>query len=313
MPYRRLPSLSALRAFEAVARHGSFKDAASELHVTPGALSQQVRKLEEEMDVRLLERQNRGITPTDAGHRLRAGLSDAFMRMREAVEATRPTDENNSLIVSCGPPFAGKWLTPRLGRFMTAHPEVDIRLAANFALLDFSTDNFDVGIRLTIDSDPALVHEPLFEESVLALASPSFVTRQKLSEPRDLLRVPIITDESLSFQADTPDWNTWLAAVGLPSESASRGLNFGMHAEQAIDAAVSGAGVVLGRRILAAIDINEGRLMSPFGPELETGVRYHFACRESKRQLPKVVKFRNWLQEEIERCNRIENGLSIDS
>ncbi len=305
-----MPSLSALRAFEAVARRGSFKDAAEELFVTPGALSQQVRKLEEEMGVRLLERQSRGVVPTDAGHRLRAGLSDAFGRMREAVEATRPTDEDKSLVVSCGPPFAAKWLAPRLGRFMEAYPEVDIRLAANFTLLDFSADEIDIGIRLSLAEEPGLVYEPLFDESVLVLASPSFVEAQKLKEPRDLLRVPIITDESLSFQDGTPNWASWLAAVGLPTDSASRGLNFGMHAEQAIDAAVSGAGVVLGRRILSAIDIAEGRLVSPFGPELETGVSYRFACRESKRQTDKVVKFRAWLQDEMDRCDRIEAELA---
>ncbi len=276
--------------------------------MTPGALSQQVRKLEEDLEVTLLERRSRGIEPTPAGHRLRAGLSDAFSRMREAVEAAKPTDAEHSLVVSCGPPFAAKWLAPRLGRFMEQHPEIDLRLAANFAFLDFDTGQVDVAVRLSQSKEPDLIYEPLLEESVLPLAAPSFVAAQKLKTPSDLLRVPIITDESLSFSADAPSWATWFEAVGLAPENASRGVNFGMHAEQAIDAAVAGAGVVLGRRVLAAIDLAEGRLVSPFGPELPTGISYQLATRASQQRSRKVQSFRSWIFAEIERCDRIEEG-----
>ena len=302
MPFRRMPPLLALRAFEAVARHGSFKSAAQELNVTPGALSQQVRKLEQDMDVALFVRHNRSIEPTEAGHRLRSGLTDAFVRMREAVEAVTPTDETNSLVVACDPPFSAKWLVPRLGRFVEQYPDIDIRLAAHFRLLDYAPNEIDVGIRLSHDEDATLEREWLVEETMLPLAAPSFIRKQRLSEPRDLLRVPLLSEDSINSNEGTPSWETWFKAVGLSPADANRGVNFGQHAEQAIDAAIAGAGVVLGRRVLASMDIAQGRLSSPFGPELSANIKYQIVYRKQRRLPPKIVKFKNWLIKEHKKC-----------
>ena len=303
MPFRRMPPLLALRAFEAVARHGSFKRAADELNVTPGALSQQVRKLEQDLDVTLFVRHNRAIEPTEAGHRLRAGLTDAFVRMREAVEAVKPADETSTLVVACGPPFAAKWLVPRLGRLLEQHPELDIRIAAAFGRLDYGPNEIDVGVRLGLTEDEALDHDPLVEESVLPLASPAFIEKQALREPRDLLRVPLLSDESIRFFHDaTPTWATWFEAVCMDPADATRGVSFGRHGEQAIDAAAAGAGVVLGRRVLASMDMAQGRLVSPFGPELGAGLTYKLAHRRQQRLPSKVALFKRWLLEELEAC-----------
>ncbi len=306
MPYRRMPPLNALRAFEAVARHGSFKAAAEELNVTPGALSQQVRKLEEDLEVALFVRRNREIEATEPGLRLKAGLTDAFVRMREAVEGVRPVNDQHSLVVSCGPPFAAKWLVPRLYGFINDHPEIDLRVAANFTLLEYGAGEIDVGIRLSNDESGAMYREWLEEETVLPLASPAFIEQQRLREPRDLMRVPLLTDESMEFAENPPTWERWFATAGLAPANASRGVNFGLHAEQAIDAAVAGAGVVLGRRTLAALDIDQGRLASPFGPELKSGVRYQFVCAADKLRLPRITAFRDWVLNEIAICDAIE-------
>jgi len=295
MPYRRLPALSALRAFEAVARHGAFKAAAGELNVTPGALSQQVRKLEDELGVPLFVRQNRRIEPTAAALRLKSGLTDAFTRMREAVEAVRNVDEESNLVLAASQPFAAKWLVPRLGRFVSACPGFNIRVVTNPASLDASPCEIDVGIEFGAENGGGLHRDVLLEESVLPLASPGFVEAQRLQEPRDMLRVPLLTEESMAFCAEAPSWGSWFEAAGLPATGTSRGINFGMHAEQAIDAAVAGAGVVLGRRTLAALEMDQGRLVAPFGPELDARICYELVCREDKLRSEKVALFRDWL------------------
>ncbi len=295
MPFRRLPPLLALRAFEAVARLGSFKQAADELSVTPGAVSQQVKKLEADMGATLLLRRPRGVEPTETGHLLRAGLSDAFMRITEAVEAARPVAESKSLVVACGPPFAAKWLVPRLGDFSNTHPDLELRIAANFALMDYGPNEIDVGIRLSNTETPGLTREWLLEETVMPMASPGFIEKQAIGEPRDLLRVPLLADESMAFEEGSPTWETWFEAAGLPRERATPALMFGAHDEQAIEAAVAGAGVVLGRRVLASSDLDRGRLVAPFGPELSTGIRYQFDCLDHKCRMPKVETFRTWL------------------
>ena len=306
MPFRRLPPLLSLRAFEAAARHGSFKAAAEELNVTPGAVSQQVKKLEEDLGVTLFVRHNRVIEPTSEGLILKAGLSDAFVRIREVVESVRPSNEERALVVTCGPPFAAKWLVPRLNKFLNRHPEIDLQVAANFTKLEYGTEGTDVGIRFTKREPDDLHFEWLGEETVVPLASPSFIERQNLREPRDLMRVPLLTEESMRIHEGAPGWEDWFAAVGLTEGSTFRGVNFGRHAEQAIDAAIAGAGVVLGRRILAALDIAEGRLVAPFGPELRTGVRYQFVCRKDRQHLSRTVAFHDWVVEEIEFCNAVE-------
>ncbi|MEM9304995.1 MAG: LysR substrate-binding domain-containing protein [Pseudomonadota bacterium] len=299
MPSQRLPALTALRAFEAVARHGSFKAAAEELFVTPGALSQQVRKLEDELDTPLFIRRNRLIEPTPAGIKLRAALTDAFLRIREAVDGIVSSPDDDRIVVACGPPFAAKWLVPRLGKLLELNPDADIRVAANFELLEYDQHDIDVGIRFGFPEDAETGSELLHRETVLPLASPAFVERHRLREPRDLLRAPIIADGSMEFAPGSPDWARWFSEAGLAASGAQRGVNFGGHAEQAIDAAVAGAGVVLGRRTLAQWDIEAGRLVAPFGPELDTGLAYRLCYQRGGLQDPRVQAFRDWIVREL--------------
>jgi LysR family glycine cleavage system transcriptional activator len=296
-----MPPLLALRAFEAVARHGSFKSASQELNVTPGALSQQVRKLEQDLDVALFVRHNRVIEPTESGHRLRAGLTDAFVRIREAVEGVRPPDEAHSVVLAVGPPFAAKWLVPRLASFIERYPDIDIKIAASLRLLDYREHDIDVGVCLSPDMDDSLESEWLAEESMLALASPSFIEQQKLREPKDILRVPILSDNCKDWNDKRATWEGWFAAVGLPEADARRGIHFGSNVDQALDAAVAGLGVVLGHRVMASMDIAQGRLESPFGPELGTRLKYQVVCRKRSRIPENVIKVRDWLIDELKK------------
>ena len=299
MPYRRLPSLMALRAFEAVARNGSMKKAAEELNVTPGAMSQLVKKLEEELDCVLLTRVNRGFEITEAGISLQSGLSDAFIKMHEAVASVKPAEEQRTLMVACGPPFAAKWLVPRLGDFIQKHPDIDIRISSSFRKEDYGKSKVDIGIRLSNDNDPSLERVWIGEETAMVLASPEFIERQKLTEPNDILRVPIISEDNKEYFRDAVTWEHWLEKVGLPTNSANRGINFGEHEEQALDAAIAGTGVVLGRKVLASRDIEQRRLLCPFGPELKTGVHYQVVCRKELQHSQPAILFKDWLVAEL--------------
>ncbi len=306
MPYRRLPSLSGLRAFESLARNGSIKAAAEELSVTPGAVSQLVKKLETELGCELTVRRSRRLELTRAGRRLQTGLADAFMRLRESVEAVTPVQENSTLIVACGPPFAAKWLVPRLGQFLALHPGADIRVTSGFTLLDYRASEIDIGIRLSNDDDTQLARTWLGEETMMVLASPALIERESIREPRDILRVPLLKEDTRAHFRNAPGWDDWLVAAGLSGEPTPPGIDFGEYVDQALDAAVAGAGVVLGRKVLAARDIEEGRLVCPFGPELSTGLRWQIVCRKEIRHTPMAVAFQDWVARELQQSIQLD-------
>ncbi|MEM1111594.1 MAG: LysR substrate-binding domain-containing protein [Pseudomonadota bacterium] len=298
MPLRRLPPLNALRAFEAVARCGSFKQAADELHVTPAALSQQVKKLEQDLGVSLLSRQNRNVVPTVEGMRLKTGLTDAFLRIRESVESLGGDPERKNIVVSCGPPVASKWLAPRMGRFIDQHPDVHVSIASKLELVDFHSEDIDVGIRLSRDNTEDLDRTWLYEETVVPLCSPEFAARHRLREPKDILRVPILRDDGLSY-CRGPVWELWFAEAGLSVAGANRGAYFGHAPEQAIDAAVAGAGMVIASKTLASADLANQRLVIPFGPEIGMGVRYQLVHRPRREPSPHLDAFKNWVKREL--------------
>ncbi|MEM8562024.1 MAG: LysR substrate-binding domain-containing protein [Pseudomonadota bacterium] len=299
MPFRRLPPMHALRAYEAVARCGSFKRAAAELNVTPAALSQQVKKLEQDLDVALLTRHNRLIVPTAEGMRLKTGLSDAFLRIREAVNSVRPGgNEEKGLTVSCGPPVAAKWLAPRMHQFLDLYPDINLSIASKRELVNYHDENIDVGIRLSRDDSDDLEREWLYEETVVALCSPSFVAKHKLREPKDVLRVPILRDDGLNY-CRGPVWEVWLKEAGLAPTAAQRGTHFGYSPEQGLDAAVAGAGIIVASKTLASQDLELKRLVIPFGPEVKLGVRYQIVHRKQAKRCEYLEAFKAWLRDEL--------------
>ena len=298
MPFRRLPPLHSLRAFEAVARLGSFKLAAEELNVTPAAISQQVKKLEEDLGINLATRGSQGVIPTEQGMRLKTGLSDAFLRMREAVEAVHFEPERKSLTVSCGPPVASKWLAPRLNRFFDLHPDIHISIASKRELVDYHSNDIDVGIRLSRDESKDLEREWLYEETAVALCSPAFARDNQLKEPKDVMRLPILRDDGLTY-CRGPIWEVWCTEAGIPASSTRRGAHFGFSPEQAIDAAIAGAGIVVASKTLASLDLEMGRLVVPFGPEVSTHVRYQIVHRPIPEPCAHLEVFKAWVRDEL--------------
>ncbi|HJU30267.1 MAG TPA: transcriptional regulator GcvA [Hyphomicrobiaceae bacterium] len=294
---RPMPPLNALRAFEATARHRSFSKAADELHVTPAALSHQIRGLEDLLGLKLFLRRARAIELTDAARLIYPGIRTGFEHLRAAVEQLDRARQDRILVVSASPGLTAKWLVPRIYRFLEKHPDIDTRISASSGFSDFVTDGVDVGIRLSSGAHPELHVEKLSDESMLPLCSPRLLDGdQPLRSAHDLPRFPLI---QIDLPGLVPTWDDWLRAVGVDGIDTSRGLRLNV-ADHALDAASEGAGVVLGYKLVASRDITLGRLVSPFGPELPlAGRSYHFVCARGQERRPAVKAFRDWLFAEI--------------
>jgi LysR family glycine cleavage system transcriptional activator len=295
------PPLNALRAFDAAARYLSLTKAASELNVTPGALSHQIRGLEDHLGLKLFDRGVRSIALTAAGKALHPGLQAGFLHIRDALASLSRLGDARVLVISTSPGFTSKWLAPRLYRFSTAYPEIDVRVSSSMNNANFTTDGVDAAIRnLAVDAahDEALEVENLFDLSLAPVCSPAFVKKHgPFMSPDMLKRAPLIHDDSLSGRAAMPTWADWLAAAGVRDADVSRGLRFNS-ADHALDAAVEGAGVLLALDALAYDDLRTGRLIMPFDLTLPSGRCYAFVCPKKRREAANVRAFRAWLEQE---------------
>lgn len=296
----RLPTLNGLQAFEATARHMSFAAAAEELNLTPSAVSYQVRSLEDRLGVELFARLNRAIALTEAGEMLYPDIREAFARMRVAVDRLSADTPENVLVVSTGPSFAAKWLSPRLFSFMDEHPEIEVRISASLKLVDFNRDGVDVGIRFGLGNYPGLEQFHLMGDEVTVLASPGFLETHPLTSAQDIASQPLIIDESMAFTKEAPTWLTWFEHAKVRYSGELRGLRFN-HADHAIDAAARGVGVALARTSLAIGDIEKGVLVEPFPDlRLRTALSFFLVMPPTARLKPKVAAFTQWIHREFD-------------
>src|SRR5271165_4816192 len=296
------PPLNALRAFEAAARHLSLTKAALELNVTPGALSHQIRGLEDHLGFKLFDRGVRSIALTAAGKALHPGLQAGFLHIRDALASLNRLGDTRVFVISTSPGVTSKWLAPRLYRFSLAHPEIDVRDSSSINNANFTTDGVDAAIRnLPVDAahDEALEVEKLLDQSLMPVCSPAFVEKHGPFTSADMLRgVPLIHDDSFSSRAVMPTWADWFAAAGVRDADVSRGLRFNS-ADHALDATVQGAGVLLAHDALAYDDLRTGRLVAPFDLALPSGRCYAFVCPKKRRESANVQAFRAWLRGEV--------------
>ena len=297
-----MPSLNALRAFEAAARHLSLTKAAEELHVTAGALSHQIRGLEELLGIALFERRVRSIALTDAGKRLYPGLQAGFIQIRDAVATVKSAGNERVLVISTPPGLTSKWLAPRLYRFAAAYPQIDARISSSLSNADFVTDGVDVALR-HMDSEPepdrALIIEKLVELSLIPVCSPQLIeTHGRLDTAEALARVPLIHDETLIRRATIPTWADWFRTAGVDRVDVSRGLRFNS-ADHALDAAGEGAGVLLAHDLLAYDELRTGRLVIPVALSIHAGRAYHIVSAKSRWPHPHVQAFRAWIRQEV--------------
>lgn len=295
----RLYPLNSLRAFEASARHLSFVKASEELYVTPAAISHQVKKLEDYLATQLFRRLPRGLLLTDAGQSLWPELREAFDRMDAAVERVSGVDARGPMMLSVAPAFAAKWLVPRLEQLGAAHPEIDVRISASLAVIDFQRDSFDAAIRLGGGNYPGLAAVKLFDETATPMCSPRLLQGgHPLNSADDLRHHTLLHDDSLDFDPAAPTWDHWLTAAGSSNLDATRGPRFS-HPDHSLQAAIDGAGVVLGWQNLAAADLAAGRLVAPFDLALPLGMGFYFVCPATHAERPKIATFKRWLLDEL--------------
>lgn len=286
---RILPPLTTLPAFDAAARHLSFTKAAAELNVTHGAISRAVRNLEEVLGVRLFERGTRFVRLTSEGVAYAAEIGAALDRIGVATVSTTAPKSTGVLNVSTSDGFAGRWLVPRLHRFHRAHPDIDVRLSTSGSLTDFIRDGIDIAIRYGEGIYEKVVSELLLEEDVSPVCSPELLQGDHpLRAPEDLKHHRLIHD---NFRID---WATWLQAAGLYGIDHTSGVRF-ESAAYAVEAAVQGEGVLLGRSALVSADLAAGRLIRPFDLALKSRWSYYAVYPEGALRHKKIKAFRDWL------------------
>jgi LysR family transcriptional regulator, glycine cleavage system transcriptional activator len=297
---RPLLPLSGFRTFECAARHLSFARAAEELRVTPAAVSHQVRTLEVYLGVRLFHRDGKRLSLTDAGEALLPDLRVAFERLESAFDRVRPAPQRRTLTVTMPPSFASKWCVPRLDRFRAAHPDIELRLDVNDRVIDFASTGVDVAIRYGMGHYAGLVAEKLCDEAVFPVCAPRIAAR--LATPAELAREELIhVDGNARFDVDVPNWGTWLAAAGVAGVDATRGLRFTL-STPAIEAAIDGQGVMLGRSLVVAEDLAAGRLARPFALELPVKPAYYLVYPRAALRRDTVVRLRDWVLAEFARA-----------
>ncbi|KRE96521.1 LysR family transcriptional regulator [Frateuria sp. Soil773] len=287
---RRLPPLAALRAFEAAARHQSFRLAADELAVTATAISHQIRQLEQRLGVALFERQARGVALTAEGRMLFPALREGFDLMADALAPLLRPKRRRIVTVSATPAFVARLLVPRLAGFQAAHPAFDLRLHASTRPVDFAAQQIDAAIRYGRGPYRGLRHEPLLHTRFAPVCSPAL----KLRTPADLARHPLLHYQWQSAFRDPQDWAAWRRAAGLRRLDVSRGVTFSDETH-AIEAAIAGQGVALLDTALVADELARGTLVAPFGPALD-GLDYLFVHPVGTADDPAVAALRDWLR-----------------
>lgn len=304
----RLPPLTALRAFDAAARHMSFAKAADEIGVTPAALSFQIKSLEEHLGQPLFHRLNRAVSLTEAGRALAPGAEDGFRALTEAWRAARRLQNTQTLTVTAGPAFTARWMAPRFYEFAKAYPDIELRFSASLRLMDFTRDEIDVAIRFGSDVlDDTLYALPLAFEWVVPVMLPELAERYPT--PQSLTEAPLLIDDSLNQQSPNCNWTSWFRAVGI-DHTPIGGVHFSQ-ADHGVDAALAGAGVVLGRRALVIKDLHEGRLVAPFPTALKPASLFRFICPKGSENRPQIAAFRDWILAEIDKTAEVSDAMTI--
>lgn len=291
--YRRLPPLNSLRAFEAAARHRSFARAAEELHVTPAAISQQIRILEDHLGVVLFKR-GKNLSLSESAQVVLPMLSEAFDQLERAMQLVRTGHSAGPLILSAPPAFSARWLIPRMDDFHARHPEVDVHMLATRRLVDFTLENVDMAIRFGSGRHPGLRVEQLMPETIVAVASPAVAAA--IHTQADLAGAKLIEDDWHTQRGMFPEWGSLLATLGVAQ--ASLRIRRYSDTELALQAASSGLGVTLAWHSLVAADIRNGRLSRVLDHAIPTDLGYHVVIPKNRVALAKVALFQAWLFEQ---------------
>ena len=301
---RPLPPLNALRAFESASRHLSFTKAAAELNVTPGAISHQIKILEEQLETTLFRRLTRALQLTEAGKAAQPMLSQGFGMLIQSVEQVRAYNESGLLTISVSPSFGAMWLVPRLDKFRTLHPEIEIRIDGTDRCVDLTHDEVDVAIRLGPGGYQGVRVDWLFRQVNQPVCSPKLMSgKNPLNRPDALRHHTLI---HVVWKETEASWRMWLLAAGLKDIEPTCGPHYSME-NMAVQAAIDGHGVALVDDILAADDVAAGRLVRPFDSSFgkPLSFSYYLLTKKESVEQPKIEAFRNWLIEEAQATQSI--------
>lgn len=285
--------LLALRAFVETGRHLSVKRAAESMGVTSGAVSQQIRQLEDRLGIALFTRTRYGVRLTEAGAKVHPDLLAAFDLITRSLDTLEAINARPTLTISTVPSFAASWLVPRLGRFTSRRPDIEVRVEATANLVDLGRDRVDVAIRHGLGNYPGLVSEYLMAPVLLPVASPAFLAAgPPITEPVDCLSWPLLQD------SDRADWSLWLRAVGVADDPrAERGPAF-EDDYLLVRAAIAGQGLALVRDVYAAEEIASGRLALALDRPWPTEFAYYAVTLPDSARRHAVRAFIDWLKEE---------------
>ena len=295
-PMPGLPPLNALRAFEAAARHLSMKEAAAELAVTPGAVSQLVRGLEQRLGTQLFRRGNRSLVLTEAGQSYFAPIRHAFRQIGEATRRLQATPHSGMLTISAPPAFAASWLVPRLGGFRARHTDIELNITTTRRLANFGTDGVDLAIRHGLGAYAGLHCDRIATIAMIPVCSPRFLAslaKHRPQRPADLLGVALLQD------AERQDWSLWFQAQGVADlgDAASNGISFDDQMLM-IRAAASHQGIALVTETLARPELDQGSLVRVLDVAWPQEFSYWLVCPRTTADQPKIVVFRDWLLQE---------------
>ena len=294
----RIPHLTALRSFDAAARHLSFQEAAAELGLSPSAVSHQIRSLEAYLDVRLFDRLTRAVALTEAGKALQPDVEDGFRKIENAVRQVRSLKTHAVVVVSAGPAIAAKWLVPRLYLFEENYPSIEVRISTTTRMIDLLREDVDIALRHGRGSYPGLDSTRLFGEAYTPMCAPSLLkdVSKPLRQPSDLADHRLLHDDAAAFPGAAPGWPEWLAAAGLDPSIGEQGRHF-KQTDHAIQAAIDGAGVLFGRISIAAPDLTAGRLVRPFPLTLPSDFAYFMVTRPRRQREKPIAAFLDWLKQ----------------
>ena len=285
-----LPSLNAIRVFDAAARHENFSRAAEELNVTQSAVSRQVQRLEEQLGRRLFERSGPKLMLTATGRSYHAVVEEGLSLIRRGTARLLRTRPSPFLTLSVLPSFAAKWLAPRLREFEARHPTIALRLALSYSVIDFNqAADVDVAIRYGRGPWADVQAEPIIKDRIFPVCSPAVAAR--LRTPDDLQREQLLLDNPVF-----DEWQLWADAVGLELGSTStRALTDDFNIQ--LQVATEGQGVALARGLLVADDLRAGRLVAPYNLAVTGSVQYHFVCPAERLDEPEIRALKSWMQE----------------
>jgi LysR family transcriptional regulator, glycine cleavage system transcriptional activator len=296
----RLPPLNALRAFEAAARRGGFTQAARELHVTPAAVSHQIKSLESHLDVQLFRRLPRGLEITAAGRQLLPQLSRGFEHFARAVEGLGSGELAGPLTVSTAPSFATLWLVPRLESFLRAYPDVEVCVQVFESPPDLNTGEVDIRLPYGVGNYPGFATRLLMREQVSPVCAPSLLNQTPLRRFTDLRHHTLLHDVNTGAEEPTMTWRRWLRDAGVSGVDPERGVKFG-NSVLVTEAALRGQGIALGRTALVGDHLATGRLVRPLKASRPADYAYYAVTTHAGAERPRMQAFLSWIEAQIER------------